>query len=580
MRGVIRDIGYTRPKWVSTARPAASSTPSASSPPTSPRASTARNPRTQGAGDQGLMFGYASNETDVLMPAPINYAHRLVERQAKCARADPPALAAPRREEPGDVRLRGRHRSASTPSSSRRSTRRRSGRRCSTRPSWRRSSSRCCRRRGSASARSIHINPTGRFVIGGPMGDCGLTGRKIIVDTYGGMARHGGGAFSGKDPSKVDRSAAYAARYVAKNIVAAGLADRCEIQLSYAIGVAEPTSISVETFGTGRLRDARLKSLVAAHFDLRPYGIIKMLDLLRPIYHATAAYGHFGREPVEIDYDWQDDSFGGGARRQASSRISPGNAPTAPRPCARPPASKVDCPPLCLRRRTVPAIPESLHRRGLPGSGIANVNGALARKETIEHEPRSIENRGLQGRGHRPPTGGAKSPSPRPKCRASWRCGRNTAEEAAGGRAHRGLAAHDDADGGADRDACRVGRRGALGILQHLLDPGSCRRRHRSGGHSRVRVERRDARGVLGVRAPHLRVARRRHANMMLDDGGDDLLLTLGMQRAGSVDIAKPRRGGDGALRLDHASASKRSPAGTRRASPRSVVSPRRRRPA
>ena len=164
----------------------------------------------------------------------------------------------------------------------------------------------------------FHINPTGRFVTGGPVGDCGLTGRKIIVDTYGGMARHGGGAFSGKDPSKVDRSAAYAARYVAKNIVAAGLASRCEIQVSYAIGVAKPTSISVHTFGTGRLPDARLEKLVSSHFDLRPFGIIRMLDLIHPMYRATASYGHFGREPVEMDYDWQDHSKVGDAPRRTT----------------------------------------------------------------------------------------------------------------------------------------------------------------------------------------------------------------------------------------------------------------------
>jgi S-adenosylmethionine synthetase len=152
----------------------------------------------------------------------------------------------------------------------------------------------------------FHINPTGNFVIGGPVGDCGVTGRKIIVDSYGGMARHGGGAFSGKDPSKVDRSAAYAARYVAKNIVAAGLADRCEIQVSYAIGVAEPTSITVETFGTGRVGQERLEELVRAHFDLRPYGIVRMLDLVHPMYRATAAYGHFGREPVHMTYQWKE----------------------------------------------------------------------------------------------------------------------------------------------------------------------------------------------------------------------------------------------------------------------------------
>jgi S-adenosylmethionine synthetase len=152
----------------------------------------------------------------------------------------------------------------------------------------------------------FHINPTGNFVIGGPVGDCGLTGRKIIVDSYGGMARHGGGAFSGKDPSKVDRSAAYAARYVAKNLVAAGLADRCEIQVSYAIGVAEPTSITVETFGTGKVGQDKLEQLVRAHFDLRPYGIVKMLDLIHPVYRPTAAYGHFGREPMHYTYKWKE----------------------------------------------------------------------------------------------------------------------------------------------------------------------------------------------------------------------------------------------------------------------------------
>jgi S-adenosylmethionine synthetase len=152
----------------------------------------------------------------------------------------------------------------------------------------------------------IHINPTGSFVIGGPVGDCGLTGRKIIVDTYGGAARHGGGAFSGKDPSKVDRSAAYAGRYVAKNVVAAGLADRCEIQVSYAIGVAEPTSIHIDTFGTGKLTDDRIETLVRRHFDLRPYGIVTMLDLVRPIYRKTASYGHFGREEAEFSWERTD----------------------------------------------------------------------------------------------------------------------------------------------------------------------------------------------------------------------------------------------------------------------------------
>jgi S-adenosylmethionine synthetase len=260
----------------------------------------------QGAGDQGLMFGYASNETDVLMPAPITFAHRLVKRQSEVRkngtlpylRPDAKsqvtfvyednkpvainAVVVSSQHDP-DVSMSDLHEgvmeeiikpiipaellSADT---------------------------------------KYHINPTGRFEIGGPMGDCGLTGRKIIVDTYGGSARHGGGAFSGKDPSKVDRSAAYAARYVAKNIVAAGLADRCEIQVSYAIGVAEPTSISVRTFGTGKLSDTKLTELIREHFDLTPYGILTMLDLIRPIYKQTAAYGHFGREDIDLSWERTD----------------------------------------------------------------------------------------------------------------------------------------------------------------------------------------------------------------------------------------------------------------------------------
>jgi len=249
----------------------------------------------QGAGDQGLMFGYATNETDVLMPAPIQYSHRLVERQAMLRknntlpwlRPDAKSQVTMRYENGKPVAvdavvLSTQH----DPDISLKDLR-------------------------EAILEEIikpvlpgdwlhadtlyHINPTGNFVIGGPVGDCGLTGRKIIVDTYGGMARHGGGAFSGKDPSKVDRSAAYAGRYVAKNIVAAGLADRCEIQLSYAIGVAEPTSISINTFDTGKISDSAICELVRDHFDLRPKGIVEMLDLKRPIYRATSAYGHFGR---------------------------------------------------------------------------------------------------------------------------------------------------------------------------------------------------------------------------------------------------------------------------------------------
>ena len=260
----------------------------------------------QGAGDQGMMFGYATNETDVLMPAPITYSHRLVRKQAEVRKngtlswlrpdaksqvtfkykdGQPVAIDAVvlSSQHDADVSMSDIHDGIREeiikpvlPSE------------------W------------ISKDTKFHINPTGRFEIGGPMGDCGLTGRKIIVDTYGGSARHGGGAFSGKDPSKVDRSAAYACRYVAKNIVAAGLADRCEIQVSYAIGVAEPTSISVATFGTGRASDAQLTALIRENFDLRPYGIVKMLDLLRPIYLPTAAYGHFGREDLDLSWEKTD----------------------------------------------------------------------------------------------------------------------------------------------------------------------------------------------------------------------------------------------------------------------------------
>jgi S-adenosylmethionine synthetase len=263
------------------------------------------NDHEQGAGDQGLMFGYACNETDVLMPAPITYAHRLVKRQAEVRKSGAlpwlrpdaksqlsfryenhqpvgiEAVVLSTQHDP-DISEKALHEAVMDeiikpvmPAE------------------W----------LEQCPADKIHINPTGRFVIGGPVGDCGLTGRKIIVDTYGGMARHGGGAFSGKDPSKVDRSAAYASRYVAKNVVAAGLAERCEIQVSYAIGVAEPTSISVDTFGTGKLDDDKLVKLIREHFDLRPKGLITMLDLLRPIYLKTASYGHFGRD--EDSFSWE-----------------------------------------------------------------------------------------------------------------------------------------------------------------------------------------------------------------------------------------------------------------------------------
>ena len=260
-------------------------------------------PEDQGAGDQGLMFGYATNETDVLMPAPITYAHRLVKKQSEvrnngqlpwlrpdaksqvtfCYENGKPvaadAIVLSTQHNP-DISLKDLQEAVMEEI---------------IKPvlpeKWLNSDTKC------------HINPTGNFVIGGPVGDCGLTGRKIIVDTYGGMARHGGGAFSGKDPSKVDRSAAYAGRYVAKNIVAAGLAERCEIQVSYAIGVAEPTSISIDTFGTGKINDRDIEALVREHFDLRPYGILTMLDLRRPIYKPSASYGHFGRE--ESGFTWE-----------------------------------------------------------------------------------------------------------------------------------------------------------------------------------------------------------------------------------------------------------------------------------
>ncbi len=260
-------------------------------------------PEDQGAGDQGLMFGYATNETPTFMPAPIYYSHRLVERQAELRkngtlpwlRPDAKSQVTLRYEEGKPVAIDAVVLSTQHDPSISLDDLREAVQRHIIEPvlpaEW------------LHEGTQYHINPTGNFVIGGPVGDAGLTGRKIIVDTYGGMARHGGGAFSGKDPSKVDRSAAYMGRYVAKNIVAAGLAERCEIQVSYAIGVAEPTSISVNTFGTGAVSDAKLVDIVREVFDLRPYAITKQLDLLYPMYQLTAAYGHFGREPFEANYE-------------------------------------------------------------------------------------------------------------------------------------------------------------------------------------------------------------------------------------------------------------------------------------
>jgi S-adenosylmethionine synthetase len=267
------------------------------------------SPEEQGAGDQGLMFGYACDEAPEFMPAPLYYSHRLVEQQAKVRKNGTLNWLRPDAKSQVTLRYDAKHKVVGLDAVV-----------LSTQhdpeiaqkdlveavyeeilkpvlpQEW----------LANLPKSKVHINPTGIFVIGGPVGDCGLTGRKIIVDTYGGMARHGGGAFSGKDPSKVDRSAAYAARYVAKNIVAAGIAERCEVQVSYAIGVAEPTSISVTTFGTGKISDEQIEKLIRAHFDLRPYGIVKMLDLIHPVYQPTAAYGHFGRAPYELTYTGQD----------------------------------------------------------------------------------------------------------------------------------------------------------------------------------------------------------------------------------------------------------------------------------
>ena len=257
-------------------------------------------PEDQGAGDQGLMFGYASNETDVLMPAPITYAHRLVERQAEARKSG--LLGWLRPDAKSQVTCRYENGKPVAIDAVVLSTQHNPE--ISEKDLQEAVQELIIKQVLPAdllhAGTKYHINPTGKSVIGGPVGDCGLTGRKIIVDTYGGMARHGGGAFSGKDPSKVDRSAAYAGRYVAKNIVAAGIADRCEIQVSYAIGVAEPTSVSINTFGTGKISDEKIIELVRENFDLRPYAITNMLDLLHPMYRQTAAYGHFGRNPFEM----------------------------------------------------------------------------------------------------------------------------------------------------------------------------------------------------------------------------------------------------------------------------------------
>lgn len=305
VRQVIQDIGYNSSELGFDSKSCAVLTAMGKQSPDIAMGVDRKNKEEQGAGDQGLMFGYASNETDVLMPAPITYAHRLVRQQAKLRKENKLPWLRPdaksqitfqyvdnKPHSVANVVLSTQHHPDISqpelieavieeiikpilPEAWLNNTR-------------------------------YYVNPTGRFVIGGPMGDCGLTGRKIIVDTYGGMARHGGGCFSGKDPSKVDRSAAYAARYVAKNIVAAGLADRCEIQIAYAIGVAEPMAIYIETFGTGKIPSRDIIQLIKQHFDLRPYGIINMLDLLHPIYRPTASYGHFGRDDLNVSWEKTD----------------------------------------------------------------------------------------------------------------------------------------------------------------------------------------------------------------------------------------------------------------------------------
>ncbi|GIU07217.1 MULTISPECIES: methionine adenosyltransferase [unclassified Shewanella] len=301
-RKTVRDIGYTHSDMGFDADSCAILNVIGKQSPDINQGVDRADPKEQGAGDQGLMFGYANNETDVLMPAPITYSHKLVKRQSEVRkdktlpwlRPDAKSQVTFAYNSDGSVAgidavvLSTQHSEDVTQADLIEGVME-----TIIKPvlpaKW------------LSKDTKYFINPTGRFVIGGPVGDCGLTGRKIIVDTYGGMARHGGGAFSGKDPSKVDRSAAYAARYVAKNIVAAGLADRCEIQVSYAIGVAEPTSISIETFGTAKVGEELLIDLVRRHFDLRPYGLTEMLNLARPIYQATAAYGHFGRN----EFPWE-----------------------------------------------------------------------------------------------------------------------------------------------------------------------------------------------------------------------------------------------------------------------------------
>jgi len=308
IRGVIVDIGYDSSEVGYDGHTCGVINIIGKQSPDIDRGVNRERPEDQGAGDQGLMFGYATNETDVLMPAPIYYAHELMKRQnhVRLSSADGQTHLRPdaksqvtfryEDDKPAGIDavvLSTQHNPASSNEQLRELVMEEIIK--PVLPSeWLNGDTK------------YHINPTGRFEVGGPVGDAGLTGRKIIVDTYGGMAKHGGGAFSGKDPSKVDRSAAYAARYVAKNLVAAGLADRVEIQVSYAIGVAEPTSISVDTFGTEKIPVRKIEQLVRQEFDLRPYSIIRMLDLIKPIYRQLSAYGHMGREDLGVSWEKTD----------------------------------------------------------------------------------------------------------------------------------------------------------------------------------------------------------------------------------------------------------------------------------
>ncbi len=305
VRGIISDIGYNSSEIGFDASSCAIITAIGKQSPDIAMGVSKASSEDQGAGDQGLMFGYASNETEVLMPAPITYAHLLMKKQAELRKNKVLPWLRPDAKSQVTVQyVNGYPKHINTIV-------------LSTQHDPEINHSNIVEAvieeliKPSIDPELLkntqyHINPTGRFVIGGPQGDCGLTGRKIIVDSYGGMARHGGGCYSGKDPSKVDRSAAYAARYVAKNIVAAGLADRCEIQISYAIGIAEPTSIHIDTFGTNKIPHQKIIQLIRQHFDLRPYGIIKMLDLLNIIYLPTATYGHFGREDINASWEKTD----------------------------------------------------------------------------------------------------------------------------------------------------------------------------------------------------------------------------------------------------------------------------------